>query len=271
MSFNTKLFFDEELNSTLLEGGGNRVSKRSRGGSSEVSSSRKGKQKPQPVADEEQDGFIRKTYGLFSVAVLVQLIYVVAISKNKDLATFASNITLMAVATVLHIVAIAVVVMKKNSNETVGTGLGYACWTLQTIGLTYTMGFAAAKKDPNVMIAGECGALVLAVVCTALGPKILKTTGGDKALKKMGSGFLVLSIILATVLVVATTLGVGGMGNALILGLVLVLMVAFFMADTHLILNGQYGPMNKDDYIFASMKLFADFILILTIVMQLFE
>jgi FtsH-binding integral membrane protein len=77
--------------------------------------------------------------------------------------------------------------------------------------------------------------------------------------------------MLATVLIVATTLGVGGMGNAVVLGFVLVLMTAFFMADTTLILNGQYGPMNKDDYIFASMKLFADFILILTLVMQLFE
>ena len=112
---------------------------------------------------------------------------------------------------------------------------------------------------------------MLAIVCTALGPMILKSTGGDKSLKKMGSTFLVLSIMLATVLVVATTLGVGGMRNALILGLVLVLMVAFFIADTHLIINGSYGPMNKDDYIFASMKLFADFILILTIVMSLFE
>ena len=112
---------------------------------------------------------------------------------------------------------------------------------------------------------------MLAIVCTALGPMILKSSGADKRLKKLGSGFVVLSIMLATVLVVASTLGVGGMGNALILGLVLVLMVAFFMADTHLILNGMYGPMNKDDYIFASMKLFADFILILTIVMQLFE
>lgn len=131
MSFNTKLFFDEELNSTLLEGGKDKVSKSRRGGSSELSGSkRKGKAKPEPVADEEQDGFIRKTYGLFSVAVLVQLIYVVAISKNKDLATFASNIGIMAVATIVHIVAIALVVMKKNSNETLGTGMGYVCWTL---------------------------------------------------------------------------------------------------------------------------------------------
>ena len=56
MSFNTKLFFDEELNSTLLEGGA-KVSKSRRGGSSELSGSkRKGKAKPEPVADEEQDG-----------------------------------------------------------------------------------------------------------------------------------------------------------------------------------------------------------------------
>ena len=43
------------------------------------------------------------------------------------------------------------------------------------------------------------------------------------------------------------------------------------MADTHFIISGQYGPMDKDDYIFASMKLFADFILVVTIIMQLFE
>ena len=130
MSFNTKLFFDEELNSTLLEGG-NKVSKRSRGGSSELSGSkRKGKEKPVPIPDAEQDGFIRKTYGLFSVAVLVQLIYVVAISKDANLAKFASNIGIMAVASILHIVAIVIVVMKKNSAEPLPTGLGYACWIL---------------------------------------------------------------------------------------------------------------------------------------------
>lgn len=131
MSFNTKLFFDEELNSTLLEGGGAKMSRSKRGGSSELSGSkRKGKDKSAPIPDAEQDGFIRKTYGLFSVAVLVQLIYAVAISKNKDLAAFASNMGIMAGATILVIVATAIVVMKKNGAEALPTGLGYACWTL---------------------------------------------------------------------------------------------------------------------------------------------
>ena len=61
------------------------------------------------------------------------------------------------------------------------------------------------------------------------------------------------------------------MGNALLLALALILITAFMMADTHFIISGQYGPMNKDDYVFAAMKLFADFILIVTIIMQLFE
>ena len=126
----SQLEVDEELNSTLLEGGA-KVSKSRRGGSSELSGSkRKGKEKPVPIPDAEQDGFIRKTYGLFSVAVLVQLIYVVAISKNADLAKFAGTVWIMALASVLHIVAIAIVVMKKNGAEALPTGLGYACWTL---------------------------------------------------------------------------------------------------------------------------------------------
>ena len=38
--------------------------------------------------------------------------------------------------------------------------------------------------------------------------------------------------------------------------------VAFMIIDTQLIIHGKYGQIVYDEYVFASMKLFADFILI---------
>jgi len=73
------LFFDEELNSQLLEGG-------AKSGSSLSSSSRRkskaGKEAAVPVPDEDQAGFIRKTFGLFSVMILFQLVYILIIAQE---------------------------------------------------------------------------------------------------------------------------------------------------------------------------------------------
>jgi len=37
--------------------------------------------------------------------------------------------------------------------------------------------------------------------------------------------------------------------------------VAFMILDTQLIIHGKYGQIGYDEYVFASMKLFADFVL----------
>jgi FtsH-binding integral membrane protein len=43
----------------------------------------------------------------------------------------------------------------------------------------------------------------------------------------------------------------------------------FFLMDMQFILDGRYNQMDKDDYIFASMKLFADFVLIFGLILKL--
>ena len=54
MSFNTKLFFDEELNKSFLEGGDQvTASKKSLSGSKRSVGSRKGKDKATPLPDED--------------------------------------------------------------------------------------------------------------------------------------------------------------------------------------------------------------------------
>jgi len=45
--------------------------------------------------------------------------------------------------------------------------------------------------------------------------------------------------------------------------------VAFMIIDTQLIIHGMYGQVQVDDYVFASMKLFADFVLIFILALSL--
>lgn len=85
----------------------------------------------------------------------------------------------------------------------------------------------------------------------------------------MKSSFVFLSFVVVTVLIACQALNIPGSRNKFILCLFLFLMWVFFMLDTHYIVNGLYGKMDPDDYIFASMKLFADFILIFGIMSKI--
>lgn len=214
---------------------------------------------------------------MFSAAVLTQLIWVIVVTQQDDksaLKNFAKNMGVLFGAIVLAVISTTLVVCKKSTKDPVPTGMGYACWTMQTIGLAYVVGFLAAKKGgdkANMVLVAEISTIVIAILCTFFGGKLLKLSGADKKMKAMGSTFLILSIVLATVLIASSVLQIGGMGSKLLLSLVLMLAMGFFIADTQFIINGKYIQIDKDDYIFASMKLFADFILVFTLIMQLFE
>ena len=144
----------------------------------------------------------------------------------------------------LAVIATGLVICKKSGKEPVPAGMGYACWTMQTIGLAYVVGFLAAKKggdQANMVLVAEISTIVIAILCTFFGGKLLKLGGGDKLMKSMGSTFLILSIVLATVLFASSLLQIGGMGSKLLLALVLMLACGFFIADTQFIINGKYG------------------------------
>ena len=214
---------------------------------------------------------------MFSAAVLTQLIWVIVVIQQEEgsgLKNFAKNMGALFGFLALAVISTALVVCKKSGKEPVPAGMGYACWTMQTIGLAFCAGFLAAKKDKakaNMVLVAEITTILIAVICTFFGGKLLKMSGADKKMKSMGSTFLILSIVLATVLIASSVLEIGGMGSKLLLALVLMIAMGFFIADTQFIINGKYGQIGKEDYIFASMKLFADFILVFTIIMQLFE
>lgn len=79
-----------------------------------------------------------------------------------------------------------------------------------------------------------------------------------------------MSLVAVTIVIACQALGIG-MKSKWFMGFMLVLIMCFFIFDTHLIVIGMYAPMNSDDYIFASMKLFADFVLIFGIMSKLCE
>lgn len=283
MSFNTKLFFDEEHTQPFFEGSEVEKGKKRK---SSLDGSKRGhgkskknqlKEKHEPIPDEDQEGFIRKTFGLFSVAIALQLTWVIIVSQQTDdssLRKMAKNFVGLFAAIVVVIIATTLVVLKKGAGNPVPNGMGYACWAMQACGLTYVVGFMAARKkaeSAEIVLVAEIATIIIALLCTFFGGKLLKLSGADKKMKALGSTFLILSIVLATVLIASSAFGIAGMSNKIILCVVLMLAVAFLIADTQFIINGRYGKIDKDDYIFASMKLFVDFILVFGIIMQLFE
>lgn len=44
--------------------------------------------------------------------------------------------------------------------------------------------------------------------------------------------------------------------------------MCFFVVDTQFILDGRYNQMDKDDYIFAAMKIYADYCLIFGLMLK---
>jgi len=89
MSRQAKLFFTEELKSHLLEGGAaddtEAPAKKSMSSSLKKSKNKKGgKETGEVIPDEDQVGFVKKTFGLFSVMILFQLVYVLMIAMEAQ-------------------------------------------------------------------------------------------------------------------------------------------------------------------------------------------
>lgn len=96
-------------------------------------------------------------------------------------------------------------------------------------------------------------------------------TGGT--FKKIGSTFVFLLITATMFIVVANVMGVGLTGkNSTVMTLVGV--IFFFILDTNLIMRGAYTfkakpkELTYEDAIYASMRLFSDFILIFSLILQ---
>lgn len=129
-------------------------------------------------------------------------------------------------------------------------------------------GFIASMSTAEKVFAALAGMMALTIVCTAFGGKLLDWSKAN-GLKKVGSTFLILSLVLTVFLITMKTLGLAGANNTSFMCIVLVIMTLFLILDVQLILNGYYNTGNEADYTFASMKLFADCVLIFGLLIQL--
>ena len=170
---------------------------------------------------------------------------------------------------VLAFVSTGVMVCKKSGNKPIPVGLGYAMWLFFTVGMTLIMGNIAARKSAKIILAAEISAMVSTLFCSYFGGRLLRMTGGAKKARLLGPTVAILSLVLATVVITCMALGIGGLYKPLGLSIVMLFFFGFFILDIYLITKGNYGVYQTDEYVFASMKLFADFILILSISMTL--
>jgi len=280
MSRQAKLFFTEELKSHLLEGGAaddtEAQVKKNMSSSLKKSKNKKGgKDTGTVIPDEDQAGFVKKTFGLFSVMILFQLVYVlmIAMEEKKTVGgfrSFAKNMATCGAGIAMSIVAVAYMVCAKSSKKDINVVVGYICWLLFTVGMTLVAGTVAARMDTKKILAAEISTMVATLACTLFGGKLLKATGANKGVKKMGPTVAILGLVLCTVIITCMALGIGGLGNSILLSLLMLLVIGFFIMDIQFIVDGKYGTFTKDDYVLGSMKMFADFVLIFGIIASLF-
>lgn len=188
--------------------------------------------------------------------------------KDDGLIQFYSNHKLLWINAIIAVGAVAIVVCKKKDKDPLSNSVAISCWAAQTIGLCQIAGyFAAQSADARMVVVAEIAALSLAIIAFFCGGKLINYTVGHEV-RSLGSMFLVLSFLLIIVLIVSSILDLPGMQSRLILAGWIVLAMAFLILDTQLIIGGYYVDITEDDYVFASMKLFADFVLIFQRIFQ---
>ena len=162
-------------------------------------------------------------------------------------------------------------VCNKSKNLPVNVYVGYLCWLLFTVGMTLLAGTMACRLNATKILAIEITTMVATLACTFFGGSFVKSAGVEKEAKKMGPTVAVLGLVLCTVIITCMALGIGGLKNRLVLSLFMLLVIGFFIMDIQFIVKGRYNVFDKDDYVLGSMKMFADFILIFSILASFFN
>lgn len=125
----------------------------------------------------------------------------------------------------------------------------------------------------TLLLVAMITSLIIVILIVAASGYIFKGT----IKTKIGPTFGILLATGALFVVVSQIMGVGPTGQVTT-GLVLVGIIAFFIIDANMIMNGAYTKGSKEhaklsieDATYASMRLFSDFILIFTLLVQMFS
>ena len=116
-------------------------------------------------------------------------------------------------------------------------------------------------------------AFIIIIVIVIASKKLL---GPSEKIKKIGPTFLLLLLTTCMFIAIASIMNIGSQSKFKF-ALALAGCIGFFIIDANLILSGTYTKrgkkqidINEDDFIYASMKLFMDFILIFLLLVECF-
>jgi len=143
------------------------------------------------------------------------------------------------------------------------------CWLGETGSLVYISGYIASRcEDSRIVLLAEVVAMTLALIAMFLGGKLINYTTA-RWWQSLTSIFLVLSFLLSVAIIVSQQLEIAAMKYTPTLIFWTMVAMTFMIFDTQWILDGKYVQITVDDYVFASMKLFADFVLLFGLLIKM--
>lgn len=135
--------------------------------------------------------------------------------------------------------------------------------------LCYISGYMAGKvEDSRIVLLAEVVAMALALIATFLGGKLINYTNA-RWWQSLSTIFMVLSFLLTVAIIAGQQLEIGGMKYISTLIFWTMVAMTFMIFDTQFILDGKYVQITVDDSMFASMKLFADFVLLFGLLVKM--
>lgn len=163
----------------------------------------------------------------------------------------------------LGVTVIAACSMKTLRNQIHGS----IAMLLQTISLAYCAGYIAVSKEPTSILICAIATVVIAAALTFAAGKIV-TGKCDGDMKTLGPQCGVLGVVVAAAVIVGISFGVK---NVFLLVFFFILAMGYFILDAWAVVSGRNfcQGITKEDYMFASMKLYLDLILILVVLLSL--
>lgn len=143
------------------------------------------------------------------------------------------------------------------------------------LSMCYICGFVTFKYSANAVLAAFGVTLIMTILLAIFGGKIVSKLGRRDQIKKaLGPTFGILGSVVVLVLIIFFVVkNPDGKASFSLLPTIGLFCLGFFylLFDTFAIVNGKYSNMvSAEDYIYGSSKLFADFVLMLTLLTHIF-
>lgn len=238
---------------------------------------------------QTKENFVKKVFGIFCNFICIIAVYILVIlimrptnpmpkkleDDKSSIKGFARNFTYLVFAIIIALGCLVVITSQvaalRNYNK-FNNFLGY----LYCVALTYIAGYISYTSCPNTVLTSFLCTIILSIGLARYGNKIIDNMNrtsqiGNALTPIVGimSSFIVVIVLLTYVNPFSSGQKPTFMRGFLIL-IFMTMTLFFFIIDVWAITNGKYYRLvNKEDHIYGSTKLFADFILIFTIITQL--